>query len=39
MAWITRSLKLAAFEDALHMVDVGVLDVEVDGLEPIRTMV
>ena len=39
MACLTRSFELAAFEDALHSVVVGVLDAEVDGLRPIRTTV
>ena len=38
-AWLTRSFELAAFEDALHSVVVGVPDAEVDGLRPIRTTV
>ena len=31
-AWLTSSFELAAFEDALHSVVVGVPDAEVDGL-------
>ena len=38
-AWLTRSFELAAFEDALHSVVVGVPGAEVDGLRPIRTTV